>query len=71
MSPLLFTDKKSSYKNKPLTPFIDNMFLTSSLFVSLISKISTGPVSETFFPGKNFKEFGLGVFSVCTNIRFI
>ena len=29
---------------------------------------SIGPDIETFSPGKNFNEFGFGVFKVCTNI---
>ena len=32
-SEFLFTDKKSSERNIPLTPFIDNIFLTSSFEV--------------------------------------
>ena len=32
------------------------------LLVLFLSSISYGPTSETFFPGKNFKEFGFGVF---------
>ena len=30
--------------------------------ISSLFKISKGPSCETFFPGKNFSEFGLGVF---------
>ena len=64
----LLTDKKSSERKIPFTPFIDKIFLISSLEVCFFSVNSTGPSNETFSPGKNFSEFGFGVFKVCTNI---
>ena len=68
---VLLTDKKSSYKKIPLTPFKDKISFASSFDVSFLSKISIGPILETFLPGKNFKELGFGVFSTCTNIMVI
>ena len=44
------------------------IFRISSFDVWFFSVNSTGPDNETFSPGKNFNEFGLGVFNVCTNI---
>ena len=64
----LFIEKKSSPKNTPVTPLICNKFFISKLFVSSRFKISKGPLFDTFLPGRNFNEFGLGVFSVCINI---
>ena len=43
----------------------------NELIRNILSIISTGISLATFLPGKNFKEFGLGVFSVCTNIILI
>ena len=56
--------KLISETNIPNTPFIDKIFLISSFEVSFLSVNSFGPDNETFFPGKNFSEFGFGVFNV-------
>ena len=53
----LFTEIKSSANKIPWTPFIESIFFTSSLLVSSFLVISTMPIFETFFPGKNFSEF--------------
>ena len=53
--------QKFSERNIPLTPFIDNIFLISSLLESFLFLTSREPIFETFFSGKNFKEFGFGV----------
>ena len=52
-----------------LGPILKLVLIPGGLLLLLL--ISKGVSFETFFPGKNFKEFGLGVFSVCTNILFI
>ena len=67
----LIAEIKSPERKTPLTPSIERIFLINSLLVSVISIISTGPINDTFFPGRNFNEFGLGVASVCTNILWI
>ena len=64
ISSYLFIDKKSFPKKIPSTPFTDKRFRTSSLFVSSFFVISKDPLLETVLPGKNFNEFGFGVFSV-------
>ena len=64
----LLTDKKSSDRKIPVTPFIDKIFLINSLSVLFLSVISVGVSLDTVLPGKNFKEFGFGVISVCTSI---
>ena len=68
-SSCLFTEIKSLERKTPFTPSIDRIFLIRSLLVLLIYVISIGPIKDTLFPGMNFSEFGLGVISVCTNIR--
>ena len=55
----------------PSTPFIDNIFLISSFEVWVLSVNSTGPDNDTFSPGRNFNEFGFGVFKVYTNMTCI
>jgi hypothetical protein len=58
----LLTDKKSSPKKMPVTPFIDRIFLSKVFFVSSLLTISKGPLFETGRPGINFNELGFGVF---------
>ena len=64
MSSSLLMDKKSAPKNTPITPLIDKRFLTNSLSVSSFLVTSNEPLLDTFFPGKNLREFGFGVTSV-------
>jgi hypothetical protein len=60
---------KSSPKNTIVVPSRENILFTSGIFIFLsFFKNSTGPASETFLPGKNFKVSGFGVCSVCTTI---
>ena len=44
------------------------LFAKETLIFLSFFKNSIGPISETFLPGKNFKEFGFGVFWVWINI---
>ena len=60
----LFTEIKSSVKKIPSTPFTESKFFINSLLILSFFVISRLPILETFFPGKNFKEFGFGVTSV-------
>ena len=63
-SSFLLIDKKSAPRNTPVTPWIDKRFLTNSLSVSSFFVTSKEPLLDTFFPGKNLSELGLGVTSV-------
>ena len=46
-------------------PSKDNIFFAKGTSMPLsFLKNSSGPISDTFLPGKNFKVSGLGVFSV-------
>ena len=45
------------------------LFANGTLIALSFFKNSIGPISETFFPGKNFKVSGFGVYSVSTIIK--
>ena len=60
-----FTVIKSSPKNTIRVPFKDKILFAKPTVIFLSPfKNSIGPASETFFPGKNFRVSGFGVFSV-------
>ena len=60
----LFTDKKSSPKKIVLTPLIDKILRNKELSISSLLVISNDLSIDTFLPGINLSEFGLGVISV-------
>ena len=53
------------------TEIINKNESNNELIRNILSIISLGISLDTFFPGKNFNEFGFGVISVCTNIIYI
>ena len=56
---------KSSPKKIIEVPSIESILLAKGILIFLsFFKNSTGPTSDTFLPGKNFKVSGLGVCSV-------